>query len=119
LNPICSWRSSDEIESIFVQIEKDRVADHISVVIARHKLFGLVDLEGLERVDAEFRKQPECIRTLDIKVRHVMRLIEESTSFPPRPLFVSPVGEFGAHDGECIRADLRISQEFYRTPDGL
>jgi hypothetical protein len=60
----------------------------------------------LEAVDAEIREHLERIRTLDVHVGHVMRLIEERTRFTPRSLFVSPVRELVANDRKRVRTDL-------------
>ena len=48
-----SWRAAHQIELIFVQIKKDSIADHISIMVTRNKLLGLIDFEILVAVDAE------------------------------------------------------------------
>ena len=97
------------VEAVFVEIEKDGIADGVAVFVAGDELFRLVDFEGFETVDAEIRKEFECVGTFDIKVGHVMRLIEKSAGFPPGTLLVSPVCELVANNGKRIRSYLRIS----------
>src|SRR5580704_8858494 len=88
-------------------------------VIACDKLLGLIHLEVMEGIHAEIREKLQRIGALDIKVRHVVRLVEQSTCFAPRALLVPPVCELMANHGKGIRADLRVTQQVYRIPDGL
>src|SRR5688572_1333682 len=101
----------DEIEPFLVQIEENRITDHISIMIACNKLFGLVYFEGLEVVYAEIGEQPECVRTFDIEIRHMKRLFEEDASLPPGTLLIHPVRELGS-SRKCIGTYLRVTQHF-------
>ena len=46
LDPIVSGRTPNEIEPIFIQIKKNCIANHISIVVAGDKLLGLIDFES-------------------------------------------------------------------------
>ena len=72
LHPVVRRRSPDEVEEILVEVEEDRVADHVAVVVAGDELLGLVDLERREAVDTGVREQLERIRALDVHVGHVV-----------------------------------------------
>ena len=100
-------------------MKENGIANDVAVVVAGNKLLGLIDLESLEAVYTQIRKQLECIRTLDVKISHMVRLIEKSTGVPPRTLFISPVRELGAHYWKGIRTYLRIAQQFNRIAGGL
>ena len=76
MDPIGGRRASDEIEAVFTQIEEDRIADDKSVGRASDELLGLVDFEVLKAIDRQGGEQLERIGTFDIKVRHVVGLIE-------------------------------------------
>ena len=119
LHPVVSGRTPDEIEFILVQIKENRIANHVSIMIAGDKLLGLIDLEILEAIDTQIGEQFERIGTLDIEIGHVVGLVEKSAGFPPGTLFVSPVGELGTHHRKGIWSYLRIAQQFNWTPDGL
>src|SRR5687767_8519342 len=99
----------DEIEPILVQMEENRITDHVTILIACNKLLGLVDFEGLEVVHAEIGEQPECVRTFDIEIRHMKRLLEEDASLPPGTLLIPPVRELGG-SRKCIGTYLRVTQ---------
>src|SRR5207245_8960427 len=103
LHPIGRGRSPDKIEFVVVQMKENGIANDVAVVVAGNKLLGLIDLESLEAVYTQIRKQLECNRTLDVKISHMVRLIEKSTGVPPRTLFISPVRELGAHYWKGIR----------------
>ena len=49
----------------------------------------------------------------------MVRLVEERAGFLPGALFISPVGELGAHHRKGVGSDLRIAQPFHWTPGGL
>jgi hypothetical protein len=91
LHPIVSGRTPHEVEFIFVEIKENRITNHIAVMIARHKLLGLIDLEVLKAVDGEIGEQFESVGTLHIKIRHVVRLVEESAGLLPCALFIPPI----------------------------
>ena len=52
----------------------------------------------------------ERIRTFNVDIHHVVRLIEKNAGFPPRALLVAPIREFGRDNGINVGADLRITQ---------
>src|SRR5207244_2942086 len=95
-------RPPDEIESVFGQIKEDGVTNHVSIMVTRNELLGLVDFEIFEGIYAEIGEQLECIRALDIKICHVVRLVEKGAGLPPGTLFISPVRELGAHHRKGI-----------------
>src|SRR5207245_11122386 len=103
LHPNGRGRSRDKIELVVVQMKENGIANDVAVVVAGNKLLGLIGLESLEAVYTQIRKQLECNRTLDVKISHMVRLIEKSTGVPPRTLFISPVRELGAHYWKGIR----------------
>src|SRR5215203_2825272 len=96
MHPVMSGGPPDKIEPIFVQIEENRITDHVSIMIACDKLLGFVNFEVLEVVYAEIGEQLECVRTFDIEIRHMKRLFEENAGLPPGTLLISPVREFGS-----------------------
>src|SRR5687768_16531944 len=83
----------------------------MSIIIACDKLLGFVDFEVLEVVYAEIGEQPECVRTFDIEIRHMKRLIEEDACLPPSTLLIPPVRELGG-SRKCIGTYLRVTQHF-------
>ena len=115
LHPIQSGRAADQIEFVFVQIEEDRVANHIAIGITCHKLLRLIDFEILVAIDAKIRQHLERLRALDIQIGHVVRLIEKRAAFLPGALFISPVRELGTHHRKGVGSDLRIAQSLHRT----
>jgi hypothetical protein len=119
VHPIAGGWTSDQAQRVLVEIEQNRVADHVSVRRAGHELFALVDLEILEAVHTEIGQQLHRVRAFDVQVRHVMRLVEQGAGFAPRPLFVSPVREFMTHDRKGVGSDLRIAQQLNRVSCGL
>jgi hypothetical protein len=84
-------RPSDKIEFIFIQIKENGIANHIAIMAAGNKLLGLVDFEIFKAIDAKIGEQLESVGALHVEVRHVVRLVEESTGFLPGPLFISPI----------------------------
>ena len=72
LHPTLSGRAPDEIESIWIQIKQNRVANHVSVMVTRDELFGLIDFEIFKAIDAKVREQFERVRPFDIEVGHVV-----------------------------------------------
>ena len=119
LHPIVSGWTPDKIESIFIEIKEDRIANHIAIMVARNKLLGLIDFEVLKAIDAEIGEQFEGVRTVHIKIGHVVRLVEKSAGFLPCTLFISPVRKLGTHHRKGIRSYLRITQQFDWIPDSL
>jgi hypothetical protein len=83
-------------------------------VVARDELLRLIDLEVLERVDAEVGQHLERIGALEVEIGHVVRLIEQRAGLAPGPLLVAPVREFVAHDRKGVRPDLRIAHHLDR-----
>src|SRR6202161_138434 len=53
LNPIRSGRAADQIEAVLIEIEENRIADHVTVMVTGDELLGLAGLEILEAVDAK------------------------------------------------------------------
>jgi hypothetical protein len=100
-------------------VKKNRVTDHEAVVVAGDELLRLIHLEVLERVDAEIREQLQRVRSLDVQIRHVMRLVEQRTRLSPRPLFVAPVGELRPDHRERVRPRLRMAQQLNGIAGGL
>jgi hypothetical protein len=118
LHPIRCRRATDEIEFIFVKMKEYGIANYISIAVAGNKLLGLIDFEILKAIDAKIGKYFQCVRALDIKIGHMVRLIEKSAGLPPGALLISPVREFGAHHRKGIRSYLRLTQQFNRTTNG-
>ena len=83
LDPVERRRPANETEPVIAQVEENRVANHVAIVIARDELLGLVDFEILEAVDAQIREEFERVRSLDVEVRHVMGLVEQRTCLTP------------------------------------
>src|SRR5215203_4275651 len=104
----------DEIEPILVQIEENRITEHVSIMIACDKLLGFVNFKSLEVVYAEIGEQPECIRTFDIEIRHMKRLLEENAGLPPGTLFIPPVRVLGG-SRKGVGTYLRVTQHFDRA----
>ena len=116
LHPVVRRGAPDEAEQVVVEIEEDRVADHIAVVVAGHELLGLVDGEILKAVDGEIGQQSEGVRAFDVQVRHVVRLVEEAARRAPCMLLVAPVGELARIPRVHVRPDLRVAREVDRAP---
>ncbi len=108
-NPVGRWRTSDENEFIFLQMEKNPVTYDIAVVTAWHILFSLVERKICKTVDGCMREQLNRIGTFDINIHHMVRLVEKNASLPPRTLLVAPVGKLGRDDRVDIGAYLRIT----------
>ena len=119
LNPVVRGRAADEADHVLLEVEEDRVADHVAVVVDGRELLRLVDAEVLEGVDAGRLEEPDHVRALDGQVGHVVRLVEQRGGVAPRMLLVAPVRELGGDRGIDVRADLRIPHELDRVPDGL
>src|SRR5580658_2228203 len=111
-----SRRTADKIEFVFVQIKKDGIPNYVSIMVTRNKLLSLIHLEILIAIYAQVRQQFERVWTLDIEIRHVVRLVEQSAALLPGALFIPPVSEFGAHHWKGIGSNLRITQPFHRAP---
>ena len=115
LNPIVKGGAADEEQLLFVEVKENAVTDDVSVVIAADKLFGLVDGEIREAIDARGRQEFDSVRALNPHVRHVVGLVKKNAAFLPGTLFISPVRKLGRHYRIHVRAQLRISQH----PDGI
>jgi hypothetical protein len=100
-------------------MKEDRIANHVSIRIACHKLLGLIDFEIPKGIHAEIGKHLEGVGALHVQVSHMVRLIEKRAGFPPGTLLISPVGELRLHHGKRVRPDLRIAQQLDGTPRGL
>src|SRR5204862_339414 len=98
---------------------EDRVTDHIPLVAAADELLRLIHFEILEAVDRQIGQQSQRVGALDIKVGHVMRLIEQRACLPPRLLLIPPIGELRPYNREGIRPDLRIAEKLHRIADVL
>jgi hypothetical protein len=99
-------------------MKEDRITNDISILVARDKLFGLMDSEILKAIDAKIGKHLERVRALNVKICHVVGLIEKGARLPPGSLFISPVRELGANYRKGIRSYLRLAQQFHRTAHG-
>ncbi len=116
LDPVVCRRAPDETEQIVVEVEENGIADDIAVVVAGDELLGLVDGKIVKAIDGKIRQQPERVGSLDVEIRHVVRLVEETGCLAPGPLLVAPVREFARHARIDIRADLRVAREVDRAP---
>src|SRR5690606_7823611 len=108
--PVGGRSAADVNELFFLEPEDDAVADDVAVRRGRHVLLRLVDGPALRRVDHRVAEQLQRIGTLDVKVDHVVRLIEQHGAVLPSPLLGAPVGEFRRDHGVNVRADLRVPQ---------
>ncbi len=100
LDPVDRWRAADQADLVLLQKEQDRVANDEAVLVAGNELFGLVDGEAPEAVDAEIGQQPDDIAAANVEIRHVVRLIEQRAGLAPGALLVAPVTELVSHDRE-------------------
>ena len=64
-DPVCRGRAAYEDVFMRFNVEENTVADDLAVVVARHELFCLVDVESGKTIDGQMRQQPGRIRTLD------------------------------------------------------
>src|SRR4029077_1373722 len=78
LDPVVRGRAPYETEEIVVEVEENGIADDIAVVVAGDELLGLVDGKIVKAVDGKIRQQPERVGSLDVEIRHVVRLVEET-----------------------------------------
>ena len=106
LNPIGRRRAPDEHELILRKIEENAVADHASVVAARHKLLRSVDREVLERIDRQVGEELQRIAPLHEEIHHVVALVVQNARFPPAALLVPPVRVFSGDHRVDIGPDL-------------
>ena len=119
LHPVVRRRAADEADHVLLEVEEDRIADHVAVVVDRRELLRLVDAEVLEGVDAGRLEEPDHVRALDGQVGHVMRLVEQRRRVAPRVLLVAPVRELAGNGRVDVRPDLRVPGEIDRVADGL
>src|SRR6476646_3922162 len=91
LDPVVYRRATDDIEQLSFEVKENHIANDISVVITRNKLFRPVWFKTLEAVHAQPGKKLQCVRPLNVHVGHVVRLVVENTSLLPCNLLVSPV----------------------------
>jgi hypothetical protein len=111
LDPARGRRAPDEDEPVRLQVEQDPVADDVAAVARRNELLGAVDREVREAVDREVGQELHRVRTLDVEVDHVVRLIEEHGGLAPRGLLVTPVREFAGHHRVNVGPDLRVAKQ--------
>ena len=116
LDPVVCRRAPDETEQLVVEVEENGIADDMAVVVAGDELLGLVDGKIVKAVDGKVREQSERVGSLDVEIRHVVRLVEETRCLAPGALLVAPVREFARHARIDIRADLRVAREVDRAP---
>jgi hypothetical protein len=64
-DPVRRRSAAHEDEFIRFQVEKDPVADHLTVVVAWHELLGPVDVKSLEAIDGQVRQQLARVGTFD------------------------------------------------------
>ena len=119
LHPVVRGGTADEADPVLLQVEEDRVPDHVAVVVAHDELLRLVRREVLERVHAEVGEELDRVRALDLEVQHVVRLVEERAGLAPRHLLVPPVRELGRHRRVDVRPDLRVPGHLDGAPDRL
>src|SRR5262249_51927263 len=62
LNPIVHRGPPDEVEQILFEIKENHIADHVSVVVAGHKLLSPVWFEAFEAVHPKVGQQFKRIR---------------------------------------------------------
>jgi hypothetical protein len=60
-------------------------------------MFGVVDLEPFEAVEADPGEQVEGVGSRDGEVDHVIGQVEEHAGVLPCPLLITPVGELRGH----------------------
>ena len=111
--PVRRRRAANIGERLFFFPEDDPVTDHVAIGRGRHVLLGLARRPALRRVDHRVRKQLARVLAADVKVDHVVRLVEQHRAVLPRPLLRPPVGKFGRHHRINIRAKLRIAQHLH------
>jgi len=66
VHPVRGGGPSDKIELVLVQIEENRIADYVAVVVACDELLGLVDLEILERIYTQVGEHSQRVGTLHV-----------------------------------------------------
>jgi hypothetical protein len=114
-----SGRTPHEVESIFIEIKENRIANHIAIMVTRNELLGLIDFEVFEAIDTQIREQFEGVRTLHVKIGHVVGLVEKRAGLLPRTLLISPVRKLGPDHRKGIWSYLGITQQLDWTLDGL
>ena len=77
-------------------------------------MLGTVEIEIRKPVDADKRQERLGVGAFDNQFIHVVGLVEQHGMVAPRALFITPVGEFGGHDGIDIHPDLGVAQHVYR-----
>src|SRR5690606_19858306 len=109
----------NQVEALLVEAEEDHVADHVSVVVARHEVLGTLGSEVGEAVDGQALEQGEGAGTFHHQLGHVVGLVEENGGGPPCSLFVPPVAELGGHHRIHVGPDLGVAQHVDGVADRL
>src|SRR5688500_5987748 len=93
-NPVGGRRAAYKHEFILGQMEQNAVADNVTTVAYRYVLFGAVYREAGKTVDGGVGQQFDCIRTFNVNVHHMVRLVKKYCRFTPCSLFAAPVMKF-------------------------
>ena len=104
----------DDIGFVFLEDEYDRVADHIAIRRAVNELLGEIALPVGHRIDRQVLAQFPGVRTLDIQIGHVERLVEQDRAVAPGLLLVAPVAELRG-DGKLVGPGRGVSQHIHRV----
>src|SRR5690606_17668209 len=115
-DPIRRRCTADVDQLVLLEVEENAVADDVAVVRDGDVLLGAIDGEVFEAVDRRVRQELQRVRAFDVKVDHVVRLVEQHAGLTPSALLVAPVRELGRDHRIHISADLRISQHLHRVP---
>jgi hypothetical protein len=118
-NPTDGGRAPHENHLVLFQVKQDTVADYIAVIAAGSELLGSIDRELGKCIEAKVGDELECIRSLDVKIRHVVGLVKENTALAPGALFVAPVRVLGGDNRVDVGSDLRIAEHVHRIPGAL
>src|SRR5262245_14918166 len=97
-------------------MEQNAVADDMTAIAAGHELFGSIHWELREAVDSKIGEQLQRVRSLNVKVNHVMGLVEQNATLAPRGLLVAPVTVLRRDYGIDVCTYLRIPQHVDRVP---
>ncbi len=83
LDPVRRRRAPDEDELVGPLAENDHVADDMTGGRHRHEVFGAVEIEVGEGIDADVLEEPLRVRSLDDEFVHVMGLVEQDGRLAP------------------------------------
>ena len=114
-NPTGCGRAPHKHQLVGLQVKQNPVADYMTVVAAGSQLFRSVYGEFGETIEAEIRSQLHRIRPFDVKVGHMVGLVEQNAAVAPRALFIPPVAVLGGNHRIDISAYLRVTQEVNRV----